>query len=78
MERRERTKRLVELGGLVQKAGLVEQTGDDRTALYGALLSLAEILQGETGPQMLLRWRRRGRRAFEAEAQLKRSREAKP
>lgn len=30
MDRRERTRHLIELGGLVQKAGLVELTGDDR------------------------------------------------
>ncbi|RRN61735.1 conjugal transfer protein TraD, partial [Caulobacter sp. 602-1] len=35
MQRRERTHHLIELGGLVHKAGLVELTGDDRAALYG-------------------------------------------
>ena len=41
MQRRERTRHLIELGGLVQKAGLVELTDDDRATLYGALLDLA-------------------------------------
>src|SRR3546814_10519313 len=33
--RRERTRHLIELGGLVQKAGLVELADDDRATLYG-------------------------------------------
>jgi hypothetical protein len=32
--RRERTRHLIELGGLVQKAGLVELTDDDRATLW--------------------------------------------
>jgi hypothetical protein len=40
-QRRERTRHLIELGGLVQKAGLVELADDDRATLYGALLDLA-------------------------------------
>lgn len=68
MARRERTRHLIELGGLVQKAGLVELTKDDRAALYGALLELADALQAEQGPHVLELWRRRGRRAFDSEA----------
>lgn len=67
MERRERTRRLIELGGLVQKAGLVGLTGDDRAALYGAFLTLADAARAEDGDQVLALWRRRGRRAFEAD-----------
>ena len=37
VKRRERTRQLIELGGLVAKADLVELTDDDRAALYGAL-----------------------------------------
>jgi hypothetical protein len=33
VNRRERTRQLIELGGLVAKSGLVELTGDDRAAL---------------------------------------------
>ena len=65
MQRRERTHRLIELGGLVQKAGLVELTGDDRAALYGAFLTLAMMLQGEARDHTLALWRRGGKRAFE-------------
>ena len=35
MQRRERTRHLIELGGLVQKAGLVDLADDDRATLYG-------------------------------------------
>ena len=68
MQRRERTRHLIELGGLVQKAGLVELTHDDRAALYGALLDLADRLNADEGPTLREAWRRRGRRVFEAEA----------
>ena len=68
MQRRERTRQLIELGGLVQKAGLVELLQDDRAALYGALLQLAESLSGEGGADALALARRRGKRAFEDEA----------
>ena len=66
--RRERTRQLIELGGLVAKAELVELTDDDRTALYGAFTSLADRLRGDDREQVLRLLRRRGRRAFEDEA----------
>ena len=65
MHRRERTRHLIELGGLVQKAGLVELTDDDRSVLFGAFLAVAVKLQGEERQQALLLWRRSGKRAFE-------------
>ena len=73
-DRRARTRQLIELGGLVQKAGLVELLEDDRATLLGALLSLADQLQGhgqaEKDPGNLkARWRRRGMRVFEADKQ---------
>ena len=48
--RRERTRHLIELGGLVQKAGLVELVDDDRATLLGAFLELADQLRGATTP----------------------------
>jgi CO/xanthine dehydrogenase FAD-binding subunit len=63
-ERRERTRHLIALGGLVQKAGLVELTDDDRAVLFGALLRLAEILNAENAESTIALCRRRGRRAF--------------
>lgn len=68
MARRERTRHLIELGGLVQKAGLVELTGDDRAALYGAMLELATRARDADAASVLIHWKRRGHRAFEAEA----------
>ena len=67
MQRRERTRHLIELGGLVQKAGLVDLTDDDRATILGGLLGLAELLKGDNGTQVAELWRRRGLRAFEAE-----------
>lgn len=70
MARRERTKHLIELGGLVQKAGLVGIADDDRAMLYGAFLELAARMQGEDGAQTRTLFRRRGARAFATEAEL--------
>jgi len=69
VQRRERTRHLIELGGLVQKAGLVDLTGDDRAALLGGLLELADRLRGDDGRGVLELWRHRGRRVFESEAE---------
>jgi len=65
MDRRERTRHLIELGGLVQKAGLVELTDDDRAVLLGAFLTVAAKLQGDEREQAITLWRRRGKRAYE-------------
>lgn len=67
MKRRERTRQLIELGGLVAKAGIVELVDDDRAVIYGALLNVAARLRNEAGPEALVFWRRRGKRAFEDE-----------
>ncbi|MBA3904682.1 MAG: conjugal transfer protein TraD [Rhodocyclaceae bacterium] len=67
IERRARTRQLIELGGLVQKAGLVDLTEDDRAALLGAFLGLADMLKGDGGASLVEVWRRRGRKVFEAE-----------
>ena len=71
-ERRARTRQLIELGGLAQKAGLVELAGDDRATLLGALLDIAGRLQGdecqEEAANLKIRWRRHGLRAFDADA----------
>ena len=69
MDRRDRTRHLIELGGLVQKAGLVELADDDRAVLLGAFLTVAAKLQGEERLQAITLWRRRGRRAFDAKSQ---------
>lgn len=64
MNRRARTRHLIELGGLVVKAGLIELTGDDRAVLLGAFLEIADTLAGENDEQTIALWWRRGSRAF--------------
>jgi len=77
MDRRARTRHLIELGGLVEKSGLYAALGDDDpdAALLGALLMLRDRIAGagEAGAGDLGRasdvdpvalWRRRGRRAL--------------
>ena len=66
--RRERTRQLIELGGLVAKAGIVELLDDDRVILFGALLEVAATLRGDERDKALSLWRRRGKRAFETDA----------
>lgn len=67
MKRRERTRQLIELGGLVVKAGLVELTDDDRATLYGAFLAIAARLNSDQRDTAITLWRRRGKRAFEGQ-----------
>ncbi|MDZ4375683.1 MAG: conjugal transfer protein TraD, partial [Phenylobacterium sp.] len=69
VQRRERTHQLIELGGLVAKAGLVDLTKDDRAMLYGAFLELADRLQAPDGEGAKLLWRRHGQRAFARDAE---------
>jgi hypothetical protein len=64
VKRRERTRRLIELGGLIAKADLIELADDDRAVILGLLVEAAAMLRGEGREQQLTLWRRRGRRAF--------------
>ena len=64
LARRERTRHLIELGGLVQKAGLADLADDDRATIYGALLELVGKARSDDAGDMLGLWKRRGRRAF--------------
>lgn len=68
VKRRERTRQLIELGGLVAKAELVKLTDDDRAMLYGAFLWVADKLKSEDGAHAATLWRRKGKRAFAADA----------
>ena len=64
MERRERTRQLIGLGGLIAKAGL----GEEPTAvLLGLLLNARDQLGGPGGEQQRILWNRRGDRAFKAD-----------
>ncbi len=49
VKRRKRTRHLIELGGLVVKAGIVDLTGDDRATIFGALLWSAGKLKSHHG-----------------------------
>ena len=65
VERRQRTRHLIELGGLVVKAGLVELTGDDRATILGALLWMADKLKSDQHEQARQLWAAKGKQAFE-------------
>ena len=66
VERRKRTRHLIELGGLVVKAGVVDLTGDDRATILGALLWIADKLQSDQGEQARALWVAKGKQAFDA------------
>ena len=65
VERRKRTQHLIELGGLVVKARVIELTGDDRALIYGALLWMADKLESEQGDHAREVWAEKGKEAFE-------------
>ena len=67
VERRMRTRHLIELGGLVVKAGLVNLTGDDRAVILGALLWMAGELKSNQGEQARALWAAKGKEAFAVE-----------
>jgi conjugative transfer protein TraD len=63
-ERKARTRHLIQSGGLVDKAGLLEL---EPNALYGALLSLRERADD---PEQVRQWATLGGRTFAREARL--------
>lgn len=67
VERRKRTRRLIELGGLVVKAGIVDLTGDDRAIILGALIWMADKLNSDDGERARALWAAKGKQAFSAE-----------
>jgi hypothetical protein len=69
VKRRERTRQLIELGGLVAKAGLIELTDDDRAVILGLLVEAAATLRSDRRDQALVLWRRRGKRGFAPDAE---------
>jgi hypothetical protein len=69
VERRKRTRHLIELGGLVVKARIVELTGDDRATILGALLWMSDKLQSDQGERARALWAAKGKQAFEADQQ---------
>lgn len=67
VERRKRTRHLIELGGLVVKAGIVDLTGDDRAMIFGAMIWITEKLNSEDSERTRGVWTKLGKMAFEAE-----------
>jgi len=67
VERRKRTRHLIELGGLVVKAGIVDLTGDDRATILGALIWIADKLQSDEREKALALWTAMGKLAFDTE-----------
>lgn len=67
VERSKRTRHLIELGGLVVKAGIVDLTGDDRKTILGALIWMADKLQSEDGERARELWAEKGKIVFGAE-----------
>jgi hypothetical protein len=65
VKRRERTRQLIELGGLVAKADLIELTDDARAVIFGVMIEAAATLRGVGRDEAIILWQRRGKRAFE-------------
>jgi hypothetical protein len=68
VERRKRTRHLIELGGLVMKAGVVDLTGDDRATILGALLWMADKLQSNAGERARALWAVKGKQALDMDS----------
>ena len=64
MDRRARTRKLIELGGLVQKSGLVDVANDDRALILGALILAARTLENPDAKEKCERWRAIGEEAM--------------
>jgi Conjugal transfer protein TraD len=67
VERRKRTRHLIELGGLVVKSGIVDLTGDDRATIFGALLWSADKLKNDEGERARALWAAKGKEVFALE-----------
>ena len=49
------------------KAGIVDLPSNDRAAIYGALIGMADKLQSDQGEHARALWTARGKQAFEVE-----------
>ena len=67
IERRKRTRHLIELGGLVIKSGVVNLTGDDRVTILGMLIWASEKLHSDEREKALALWAEKGKEAFDVE-----------
>jgi len=67
VERRKRTRHLIELGGLVVKSGIVDPTADDRATIFGALIWSADKLKSDQGERARALWAAMAKEVFEAD-----------
>lgn len=67
LERKQDTRRKIQLGGLVKKAGLSEES---TAVLLGLLLDAAEILQSESAQSRRDHWRIKGDLELTARLQI--------
>ena len=67
VERRKRTRHLIELSVLVVKAGIVGVTRDDRATIFGALLWMADKLKSDQGERARALWAANGKQALETD-----------
>lgn len=63
-DRRRRTRRLILLGGLVEKSGLAAATEGDAALLLGALSDLHDRLASDTSGRLRAAYQARGRAEF--------------
>ena len=70
MNRRERTRQLIELGGLVKKSGFIEESKDDRALLLGLLISVTRNLNVHQNAGLFNAWREEGRVALNNKKKL--------
>ncbi|HTO67432.1 MAG TPA: conjugal transfer protein TraD [Bradyrhizobium sp.] len=69
IERRKRTRHLIELGGLMVKVSIVDLTGDDRATILGTLLWMADKLRSDQAERARALWAARGKQALDMERQ---------
>ncbi|MGJ4931591.1 conjugal transfer protein TraD [Bradyrhizobium sp. HKCCYLS2038] len=69
VERRKRTRHLIELGGLLVKAGVVDLTGDDRATILGALLWISDTLRSDRSERARVLWAEKGKQALRSTTQ---------
>lgn len=67
VERRKRTRHLIELGGLVVKSGVVDLTNDDSATIFGALIWIADKLESDDGDRAKTLWAKKEKMAFAKE-----------
>ncbi|TRB07122.1 conjugal transfer protein TraD [Agrobacterium tumefaciens] len=67
IERRKRTRHLIELGDLVVKAGVIALTANDRAVILGALIWMADKLKSGERDKAMAIWAGKGKASFDAE-----------